>query len=143
MGIPAFRRKPQGPQAVAGVLALVLAMLLAQALGFAHRVLHHPDAAGQGGHGAVLQVASAQGVAAVIAPVDGQGHGHGADLFQHDDQAPDCRIFDHAGSVDGLGCVPAIALPMALSSFVLLYFQGEVLARKAALFDARGPPSAR
>lgn len=143
MGIPAFRRKPQGSHAVAAVLALVLAMLLAQALGFAHRVLHHPHAAEQGGHGVVLQVAPPQVVATVIASVDGHADGHGAGLFQHNEQDPACRIFDQAGSADSPGCVPAIALPMALSSYVLLYFQGEVLARQVALFDARAPPPAR
>ncbi len=42
--------------------------------------------------------------------------------------------------------MPAVALlslPMALPSLLVAIFQGEALARWAALFDARGPPLTR
>jgi len=119
MNTQLHRRRARGPHALAVVAMFVLALLFAQALGLAHRVLHHPHA------------------------VNHPHATHHQSLFQHSDQSPDCRLFDQAGSADGLACVPAIALPMALSSFVFLYFQGEVLARWVALFDARGPPSVR
>jgi hypothetical protein len=36
-----------------------------------------------------------------------------------------------------------VVLPALLPAAVFLYLEGEVLARWVALFDARGPPSAR
>ncbi len=141
MAMQSLRHKPHDRRALAAVVLFVLALLLAQTLGFAHRVLHRPHAAGQGGQFASMQAVPAQFQSAAGAQV--KPHGHLAGLFQHNDQDPTCRIFDQAGSADSLVCVPAVTLPMALSSYVLLYFQGEVLARWVALFDARGPPSVR
>ena len=125
MNTQLHRRRARGPHALAVVAMFVLALLFAQALGLAHRVLHHPHLVH---HPHATQYPHAT---------------QHQSLFQHSDQSPDCRLFDQAGSADGLACVPAVALPMALSSFDLLYFQGEVLTRWVALFDARGPPSVR
>ncbi|RYX88489.1 MAG: hypothetical protein EOO28_36015 [Comamonadaceae bacterium] len=118
----------------------MLALLVAQSLGFVHRVVHHmpaPLAAASQG----LKAPAAQPSGMAAAPVAAAGFL--ASLFQHNEDDPSCRVFDQAGSADALACPAAAVLPMALSSFVLLFFQGEVLARWVALFDARGPPSVR
>ena len=61
-------------------------------------------------------------------------------FFSSHQEASDCRLYDQA-SHDG-GPVTAIqsALPVVLPPSTVAIFQGEALARWAALFDARGPP---
>jgi hypothetical protein len=51
-------------------------------------------------------------------------------------------LFDQLGQ----GAVPEVAapqLPVCAPAALILWYQGEYLARWAALFDARGPPSVR
>ncbi|CAN5638712.1 hypothetical protein BH11PSE7_BH11PSE7_22760 [soil metagenome] len=129
---------PARQRAFAPVLLLVMALLLAQTLGFMHRIVHHPIAGAQG-----LQV-RAQAQVAQAAPA-ARAHPTGvlAALFQHNEDDPSCRLYDQSSSFDTLASVPAVLLPMAVSSFILVVFEGEVLARWVALFDARGPPSIR
>lgn len=128
-------------RAFAPVVLFVLAMLLAQTLGFVHRVLHYSSAP----HGLVTQSKAPESAAlrASSAAAGFKLQGLSANLFQHKHDDPTCRVFDQAGNADALACPPAIVLPMAMSSFVLLFFEGEVLVRRAALFEARGPPSVR
>jgi hypothetical protein len=131
----AFRLSGRRPQASAqarpawharmGVVLFVLALLLAQTLGFVHRTLHHAPVGGK---------------AAVTASVH---HGLGASLFQHSEDDPSCRLFDQAAGGDTLPGVPAVVLPLAVAPLALLFFAGEYLARWVALFDARGPPAVR
>ena len=61
-------------------------------------------------------------------------------LFSSHQDVVECRLYDQA-SHDG-GFVPAMqsTLPVVLPPFTVAIFQGEALARWAALFDARGPP---
>ena len=114
-----------------GYLALVL--LLAPMLGLMHGLVH--------GAGDYRQAV----VHAHIIEADGQAHHHGwlADLFSAHGDESDCRVFDQLSHSDGVPALPLLALPMVLSSFVFRFFEGEVLARWAALFEARGPPLAR
>lgn len=129
------------PRAFAPVLLLVLALLLAQTLGFAHRVLHHTAAS----HMQLAKMKAPESLAPrqpLAAPAL-KLQDLSATLFQHNEGDPICRVFDQAAGADALACSPAIVLPMAMSSLVLLFFEGEVLARRVALFDARGPPSVR
>ena len=128
-------------RAFAPVLLFVLALLLAQTLGFVHKVLHHTSVS----HMLVAQVNVPESVVPRLS-IDAPGHklhGLSPNLFHHSEDDPTCRLFDQAGSADSLACPPAIVLPMAVSLFVLRFFQGEVLARWVALFEARGPPSVR
>jgi hypothetical protein len=113
-----------------GYLALVL--LLAPLLGLMHGVVH--------GAGKLPQVAQAQG-----AEAPGLAHGHGwvDDLFAAHAHASDCRVFDQLCHSGAPPATPVLVLPMALSPFVFHFLRGEVLARRAALFEARGPPPAR
>lgn len=119
-----------------GYLALVL--LLAPVLGLTHGVVH--SAGGQ------PQAAQTQAQAqAQAAEAGGLAHGHGwmDDLFSAHVNDSDCRVFDQLCHSDALAALPLLVLPMALSPFVFHFLQGEVLARWAALFEARGPPLAR
>jgi hypothetical protein len=111
---------------------VLFALVAAQTLGLMHRVVH----ADRGGNVAALaaQFQQDQGPAA--------GESWVAGLFSsHDD--PGCRLFDQLGQGAMIPELPALNLPVLAPAFVLLWFQGEYLARWAALFDARGPPSVR
>ena len=64
-------------------------------------------------------------------------------LFVGHDKAADCLVFDQLCHADALHFLPLQALPTALPSFVLVTLAGDYIARWAALFQARGPPSSR
>lgn len=120
-----------------GYLALVL--LLAPMLGQMHGLVH-----GAGGDSPpVQQHLEADEDAYDHAHDHADGHGWLADLFSVHLDDSDCRVFDQLCHSDVLPAVPLLALPMALSSFVFEFLEGEVLARRAALFEARGPPLTR
>lgn len=108
----------------------VFALVAAQALGLMHRVVHAPLASVHThGHDHAAQAH--------------EDHGNGvAGLFAGHDDDSTCRLFDPLNH-DGAPCVPAVVLPAILASFFLDVFQGEFLARWAALYDARGPPALR
>ena len=112
-----------------GWLWLVLfALMAAQTMGLMHRVVH-------GGNAAPVPVHSVQ---------DG-GAASGdwlAGLFSSHDETS-CPLYDQLAQGGPIIMPPALALPLVPAAFVLQWFQGEVLARWAALFDARGPPSIR
>lgn len=110
---------------------VVLALLVAQALGLMHRIVHAPHVQ----HAPkALQVQQVQSLQAA----------HGASwvscLFAGHADDSTCRLFDPLGH-GAPPVAPAVVLPVVLSSFFLDHFQGEFLVRWAALFDARGPPA--
>lgn len=122
-----------GPAAArrAGVALLIAALLFAQMLGFAHRALHAP---------APPADATAQ---QAPAPTFGSA-GSVASLFGgHEKGTGDCRLYDQLGHGDVMPMAFAMALPSAIPAFRLHFSLGEALARWAAPFDARGPPSLR
>ena len=114
------------------------ALLLAQTFGLMHGVVHSGEhVAGNEHH---VQLASAE-----------HGHAHGdedihsggwlASLFSsHDDGGADCRLFDQASHGSAAPAFVQSSLPTLPPSVAVAIFQGEALARWAALFDARGPP---
>lgn len=106
------------------VLALVL--LAAQTFGQLHQQVH--------AHGLQPVLAAAQPEAADSGGI--------AQFFAAHD-AGDCRLFDQLSHADSLPAMPVLALPLVLCAFILQLLEGEVLARWAALFDARGPPPVR
>ena len=61
-------------------------------------------------------------------------------LFSLHHDVSDCRLFDQASHDGGLAVAVKSALPVVLPPLTVAIFQGEALARWAALFDARGPP---
>lgn len=109
---------------------LLVALVTVQALGLMHSVAHG--------------VRSAPGLAAGTPAADGDvGRGWEASLFGHHDDDAGCLLYDQLSHG---GCVPvpvATTLPVIPPAFVVQWFQGEFLARWAALFDARGPPAIR
>lgn len=107
---------------------MVLALLMAQTLGLVHGVAHSPVL--PAGH-----VASAQHDDPAHGLIDTLFAGHGTDA--------DCRLYDQLSHGDTAACVPAISLPLLLPATLFAYFQGEAVARHAALFEARAPPSIR
>ena len=129
-----------------GAASLVICLLLSQTLGQLHAVQHGGPA--RAGHA----------VAAVHnhAPfeLDGAHAAHGADRehdAHHDEDVEerffplhssnaDCRLYDQASMSDGLPGAVAAVMPTQVPSFLVAIFQGEAIARWAALFDARGPP---
>ncbi len=116
-----------------GLWILVLALLVAPTLGFMHRVVHGPHVEAAHEHLAAQEHAA------------GCDHAHGwlTALFGHDEHDTGCRLYDQLGQGDSLPAVPALLLPLVLTSFLLRRSQGLALARWRAQFDARGPPSFR
>jgi hypothetical protein len=93
-------------------------------------------------HGVTHVAAHAHGAApAHLAGAD--EHGFLADLFSAHGDASDCRVYDQLSLGDAAAALPLLALPLVLTAFVFLFLQGEALARRAALFEARGPPLTR
>ena len=75
------------------------------------------------------------------AEVDALGTSHFlAALFSSHQDLSDCRSYDQASHVGGLKAAMPSTLPVVLPALTVAIFQGEALARWAALFDARGPP---
>jgi hypothetical protein len=111
-----------------GLLGLVLlALVMAQTLGLMHRVAHH---------------SGAEQPASLAALHDGDDHGWLAGLFSSHEESG-CPVYDQLGHGATLPELRALPLPLVPAAFILQWFQGEVLARWAALYDARGPPSVR
>ena len=61
-------------------------------------------------------------------------------IFSLHQDVSDCRLFDQASHGGGLEMAIQSALPGVPPPLTVAIFQGEALARWAALFDARGPP---
>ena len=64
-------------------------------------------------------------------------------LFAGHYKAADCLVFDQLCGAQALHFLPLQVLPTTLPSFVLVTLAGDFIARWAALYQARGPPSAR
>lgn len=117
-------------------LALACALLFAQTLGLMHGVVHSPQSAASGHASAALQAADQ----AESNPASGNWIDA---LFSSHHGDNDCRLYDQASHGSAALHVACLALPVLLPSFAVAIFEGEALARWAALFDARGPPLTR
>ncbi len=97
---------------------LALALVAAQALGLMHQVVHaqHDHGHEQGGIAALFD--------------------------SHEEGGLECRLFDPLNH-DAPPAITSLVLPVVTAFFFLDRFDGEFLARWAALFDARGPPFLR
>jgi hypothetical protein len=115
---------------------LALALLLAPLLGLMHGVVH---GAGSPLHSQQAHVHHDDGHAHEHA----DGHGWLGDVFSGHADGADCRVYDQLCQGDLFLATTALVLPVVLSSFIFLLLKGEVLARRAALFEARGPPLTR
>jgi hypothetical protein len=117
------------------VLACVL--LLAQTLGLMHGVVHGPQTAGR----LRTVIAQQSGPLSVQQADDGTTTGDWVNaLFSSHHSHNDCRLFDQASHGSAAPQVVLVVLPVVVPALAVAIFQGEALARWAALFDARGPP---
>ena len=122
-------------------LAVLLGLLLAavlvmtQTLGLVHAITHGSTGSSLyfdnefHDHDHEHDVAKAPGVNHLL-----------ASLFSLHSDVSDCRLFDQASHSGGLAMTFKSALPVVPPPLTVAIFQGEALARWAALFDARGPP---
>jgi len=69
--------------------------------------------------------------------------GWSAALFASHETAADCLVFDQLCHADAVHFLPLPAVLTSLSSLALVTLAGDFIARWAALYQARGPPSAR
>jgi hypothetical protein len=129
---------------------LAAALLPAQLLGLMHGVVHSPQAhipshLHSHSHSNVHHDGHHQEHAALVhAQEEGGGEGGWlASLFSSHDGDSDCRLFDQASHGQTAPAFALLSLPLVLSSVAFDISRGEALARWAALFDARGPPSTR
>ncbi len=130
-------RSSQSPSSRSSALLttwlLALTLLLLQTFGFVHGVLHR----------------SGPGVASRLMVKASAPHAIGAAksrlelLFSSHTSDSDCRLYDQASHGGAAANVASLVLPVVLPPLAVAIFQSEALARWAALFDARGPPSTR
>lgn len=114
------------------VAGLMLILLCVQTLGFVHRIVHAPMAA-----------PTASASVDEVAEVGSRPLGLTALFAAHQDDESGCRLFDGIGHQ--LFVLPAalLALPLLPTAGPLRLQAGEFIARHAAPFEARGPPSFR
>lgn len=131
--------------AAAGLL--VIALLAAQAFALMHGVVHggHGPLPGHATHAGDHPAGDVEPGHAVGAPhePDEPAHSLAERLFgtHHDDV--DCRLYDQIGHADAVPLPLTPALPLCLPTVVFEFLSGEFIARRAALFQARGPPGVR
>jgi hypothetical protein len=119
----------QGQRALWAVAVLVLTLVFSQALGLWHGMVHGPVTLAHTAH-------PAQATHAGMSEPWLGAHGGQAG-------SAECRLYDQCNHVDALVQVPALALPLVLTSFVLLVLAGLARARWHAHFQARAPPLVR
>jgi hypothetical protein len=105
---------------------LLFGVLTAQTLGLVHRVAHFP-----------LQLASVA-TSSVLAP-SAAPSGWRALFSAHSDDAG-CLLFDQLCYGGSFGAHGAIVPALVVALFLLPILTGQALARRAELFEARGPP---
>ena len=112
------------------VWLLLFALIAAQTLGLLHRVAHPTHVGAEVFVGAALEESTSP-------------RGWLQDLFTGHDRDSGCVLFDGLNASGVAPELPSLALPVLLPLHVILWSRGEALARWAALFDARGPPTLR
>lgn len=116
------------------LFALVLSLLLAQALGFMHGIEHAPRA-----HLRTVQLVPFQSTVSDVSA--GAREGWVADLFAGHGEESTCQVFDllsHGSALLGQALVVA---PLALASFFLDTYRGATPPSQRSLIQARGPPA--
>ena len=142
---------PRLTQSFAWLLAA--ALLLTQTFAAVHAVVHadrHSHGHSQEYPQEHLQQHSQEHSQAELHKDCGGSHHHSAgrqaegnfsaDFFPLHQEESDCRLFDQASHDGVVAKLAAALLPFAPPPFAVALFQGNALARWAALFDARGPP---
>lgn len=120
----------------AAVIGLALVLWLVATLGLVHRTVHNPG----------LSQSLAERFIGAPASAEDSSHVHvhiGGLFATHGDGDLQCRLYDQLAGGAPLPSLPMLLLPALPPAAVFAFFEGEALARWVALFDARGPPSAR
>jgi len=108
--------------------ALAMVVLLSQSLGQLHAIKH----------GSLAPAPHV--IAAQEASKNQLEDGFLEQLFSSHSSSTDCRLYDQLRDSHALPTVASMLSPTVLPSLLVAIFAGEVLARWAALFEARGPP---
>lgn len=116
------------------LFALVLSLLLAQALGFMHGIEHAPLT-----HLQTVQLVSFQSAAADASA--GARAGWVADLFAGHNEESTCQVFDQLSHGSALLGQALVVTPLALASFFLDTYRGATPPYQRSLIQARGPPA--
>jgi hypothetical protein len=141
---PASSERRSLSRAGALLWLLAAALLFAQLLGLMHGVVHGPQAQLHTHPHSNVHHDGHRHEHAALAHAEEEGDaGWLASLFSSHDGDSDCRLFDQASDGQAAPTFPMLSLPLVLSSVAFDISRGEALARWAALFDARGPPSTR
>ena len=112
-------------------LLLVAVLVMTQTMGLVHTITHGPSGSSLHSHDHDNEHAE----------VEASDSSHVlAALFSSHQDSSDCRLYDQASHDGGLVTAIQSTLPVMPPPFTVAIFQGEALARWAALFDARGPP---
>ena len=113
------------------VFGLAFALWFATTMGLMHGTLH--------GHGV-----KSQQTAAVALPAS-QPSANTLDALFGNHAAGDaqCQLYDQLSGGHAVPSFAPVVLPLLLPTAAFHFFEGEVLARWVALFDARGPPCTR
>ena len=115
---------------------LALALLMVPPLGLMHGIVHGLS------HGLPSTVVNAHvQVHAQAGSVDVSVWAK--KLFTGHDKAADCLVFDQLCHAQALHLQHVPAFPIMTPNVVLVTLAGDFIARWAALFQARGPPSTR
>ena len=117
---------------------MLLALVLSQSLGLWHGIVHGPVSLAPSAHSAHSRQATHTLHATHAVTSESW-------LGAHSGQAgtPECRLYDQCSHVDVLVQVPALALPLVLTFFLLKVLASLAQARWHAHFQARGPPLVR
>ena len=123
---------------------LALALLMVPLMGLMHGIVHGFSH----GQSTAQSHVQSQSQATVIKAPAGRSltHAHKGwtdALFSSHGKAADCLVFDQLCHADALHFLLLQALPTPLPNIVLVTLAGDFIARWAALYQARGPPSAR
>lgn len=133
---PSIQHLPAARRLLVTLLSL---FLLAQTLGWMHRALH----GGARPAHATAAAVHAHAPMSVSAPLEaGDSLAWVKALFGPHEDAAQCKIFD-ALTCTGINPVGVLAPGLAPAPVLLARTQAQFLARRVALFDARGPPVSR
>ena len=135
-------RLAPGRRAFALAAWLLCALVLAQAQGLMHGIVHgHPEPAGHALHAPGLAPDHHEAGSSQMHHVLEQNWvlrlfgGHGEDAT--------CRLFDQLGHADCLPGVPALVLPLQPAPRFVDIFEAQQPSLPPALIQARGPPPIR
>lgn len=114
---------------------LLLALVLAPALGLVHGVLH-----GSAGHAPIPHSHATSGMEDNKQSASQGVEGLVEQLLPAHESA-DCRLYDQQAHGDTAPGMLMLVLPYVPIGFIVRDQAGQGMARFVALFDARGPPS--